>query len=54
MPKQLYIPLPCAAARQKMVQHVLGSRGTVRAELSEQDLCKARPRGACNGLVRYA
>ena len=40
MPKQLYIALPCAAARRAMLQRALGPGGGVRAELSEPDLAK--------------
>ena len=40
MPKQLYIALPCAAARRAMLQRALGPGGGVRAALSEPDLAK--------------
>lgn len=40
MPKQLYIALPCAAARRAMLQRALGPDGGVRAALSEADLAK--------------
>ncbi|KAK9862856.1 hypothetical protein WJX84_000805 [Apatococcus fuscideae] len=40
MPKQLYIPLPCAAARRQMVDRQLGCLGAVKASLSEADLGK--------------
>lgn len=40
MPKQLYIALPCAAARAAMLQRALGPGGGVRAALSEADLAK--------------
>ena len=40
MPKQLYIPLPCALARRQMVLRQLGPGGGVRAELGEADLDK--------------
>ncbi|KAK9842695.1 hypothetical protein WJX74_000817 [Apatococcus lobatus] len=40
MPKQLYIPLPCAAARRQMVNRQLGSAGAVKASMSEADIAK--------------
>ena len=40
MPKQLYIPLPCAAARRNLVDRQVGPGGPVRAALSEADLQK--------------
>ena len=40
MPKQLYIPLPCAVARRMMVLRQLGPGGSVAAELGEDDLAK--------------
>ena len=40
MPKQLYIPLPCAAARRQLIDRQVGPGGPVRAELSEQDVQK--------------
>ena len=40
MPKQLYIALPCAAARRAMLQRALGPDGGVRAALSEADMAK--------------
>jgi SpoVK/Ycf46/Vps4 family AAA+-type ATPase len=40
MPKQLYIPLPCAAARRQLVDRQVGPGGPVRAALSEADVQK--------------
>jgi len=40
MPKQLYIPLPCEAARKQMVLRALGPGAKVAAALSEEDLGK--------------
>lgn len=40
MPKQLYIPLPCAAARQAMVERQLGPDSSVQSALSEADMRK--------------
>jgi hypothetical protein len=40
MPKQLYIPLPCAEARRHMILRQLGPGAKVAAELSEADLDK--------------
>ena len=40
MPKQLYIPLPCAEARHHMIVRQLGPGAKVTAELSEPDLDK--------------
>jgi SpoVK/Ycf46/Vps4 family AAA+-type ATPase len=40
MPKQLYIPLPCAEARRQMVLRQLGPGGAVAAELGEAELAK--------------
>ena len=40
MPKQLYIPLPCAAARQAMVERQLGPGSSVQSALSEADMRK--------------
>ena len=40
MPKQLYIPLPCAEARRKMVMRQLGPGGRVSAQLDDTDLDK--------------
>ncbi|KAL4434129.1 hypothetical protein ABPG75_000570 [Micractinium tetrahymenae] len=68
MPKQLYIPLPCADARRDLILRQLGPGGPIRAELSEDDLRKvvARTEGysgsdmkmliqeACQGPVRDA
>ncbi|KAL3148591.1 hypothetical protein ABBQ38_014021 [Trebouxia sp. C0009 RCD-2024] len=68
MPKQLYIPLPCAAARRQMVDRQLGSGSGISAQLSEADLTKivTRTEGysgsdmrnliqeACQGPVRNA
>ncbi|KAJ9506314.1 hypothetical protein QJQ45_005068 [Haematococcus lacustris] len=68
MPKQLYIPLPCAAARLQMIQRQLGPGSDVAATLSDQDLAKitAKTQGysgsdmrfliqeACQGPVRDA
>ncbi|KAL0044511.1 hypothetical protein WJX82_010236 [Trebouxia sp. C0006] len=68
MPKQLYIPLPCAAARRQMIERQLGNGSGIAAELSETDLSKivAKTEGysgsdmrnliqeACQGPVRNA
>ncbi|KAL3137273.1 hypothetical protein ABBQ32_006818 [Trebouxia sp. C0010 RCD-2024] len=68
MPKQLYIPLPCAAARRQMVDRQLGGGSGISAQLSEADLTKivTRTEGysgsdmrnliqeACQGPVRNA
>lgn len=65
MPKQLYIPLPCAAARQQMI---LRQMRDVRSALSDQDMNKvvAKTEGysgsdmrnliqeACQGPIRDA
>ena len=40
MPKQLYIPLPCAEARQSMVERQLGPGSSVQSALSEADMRK--------------
>jgi SpoVK/Ycf46/Vps4 family AAA+-type ATPase len=40
MPKQLYIPLPCAAARKSMIERQLGPVSGVRSALSDADICK--------------
>ena len=40
MPKQLYIPLPCAAARESLLQRQLGPSCGVRASLSDADMAK--------------
>lgn len=40
MPKQLYIPLPCAEARRQMILRQLGPGGAVASQLSEADLDK--------------
>jgi hypothetical protein len=40
MPKQLYIPLPDAAARRGMVLRQLGPGAAIRAVLSEADIEK--------------
>lgn len=40
MPKQLYIPLPCAAARRQMILRQLGPGGSVAAVLSAADVDK--------------
>lgn len=68
MPKQLYIPLPCAAARRNLIDRQVAPGGPVRAALSEADLEKvvAKTEGysgsdmknliqeACQGPVREA
>lgn len=68
MPKQLYIPLPCAEARRQMVLRQLGPGGGVSAALSDADYEKivAKTEGysgsdmknliqeACQGPVRDA
>jgi fidgetin-like protein 1 len=43
MPKQLYIPLPCASARRDLVRRVLGG---IRADLPEEALAKIVERTA--------
>ena len=40
MPKQLYIPLPCAAARDSLLRRQLGPSCGVRANLSDADMAK--------------
>lgn len=41
MPKQLYIPLPCAEARRAMIERqLLGPNSSVQSALSNADLCK--------------
>lgn len=40
MPKQLYIPLPCAAARKSMIERQLGPASGVRSALSDADISK--------------
>ena len=40
MPKQLYIPLPCEAARESMLRRQLGDKRGVRANLPETDIAK--------------
>lgn len=40
MPKQLYIPLPCARARESMLRRQLGPSAGVRADLPEADVAK--------------
>ena len=40
MPKQLYIPLPCAAARAAMIERQLGPASGVRTALSPTDIAK--------------
>ena len=40
MPKQLYVALPCAAARRAMLERALGPGGGVRAALCDADLAK--------------
>eukprot|EP00775_Hariotina_reticulata_P005200 gene5200-5438_t len=68
MPKQLYIPLPCAEARRNMLLRQLGPGGKVSSDLSPADLDKvvAKTEGysgsdmrnliqeACQGPVRAA
>ncbi|KAF6255419.1 fidgetin-like protein 1-like protein [Scenedesmus sp. NREL 46B-D3] len=68
MPKQLYIPLPCAEARRQLVVRQLGPDAKVAADLSDADLDKvvAKTDGysgsdmrnliqeACQGPVRDA
>jgi SpoVK/Ycf46/Vps4 family AAA+-type ATPase len=43
MPKQLFIPLPCAMARRKMVEKVFGEKGEVHSMLGTTllDRCQA-------------
>ena len=38
--KQLYIPLPCAAARRAIVTNILGADASVKHALSDADLDK--------------
>ena len=40
MPKQLYIPLPCAEARRSMIERQLGPGTSVRSALSGADMAK--------------
>ena len=40
MPKQLYIPLPCAEARRLMILRQLGPGASVAAQLNDEDLDK--------------
>jgi SpoVK/Ycf46/Vps4 family AAA+-type ATPase len=40
MPKQLYIPLPCAEARRQLILRQLGPGAKVAADLSSADLDK--------------
>jgi len=40
MPKQLYIPLPCAEARRSMMERQLGPGSSVQSALSDTDMCK--------------
>ena len=40
MPKQLYIPLPCAEARRAMIERQLGPGSSVQSALSDADLRK--------------
>ncbi len=40
MPKQLYIPLPCAAARSAMIERQLGPASGVSTTLSPADVAK--------------
>jgi hypothetical protein len=42
MPKQLYIPLPCAEARRQLILRQLGPGAKVAADLSGTDLDKVR------------
>jgi hypothetical protein len=51
LPKQLYIPLPCAEARRAMIQHQLGPAGKVAARLSDTG-ARARGRGRGRGRGR--
>ncbi|DBA92638.1 hypothetical protein WJX77_003832 [Trebouxia sp. C0004] len=68
MPKQLYIPLPCAAARRQMIERQLGNGSGISSQLRDTDLSKivAKTEGysgsdmrnliqeACQGPVRNA
>lgn len=49
MPKQLYIPLPCAEARRQMILRQLGPGASVAAQLSEEDLGKVVARTQVRG-----
>lgn len=40
MPKQLYIPLPCAAARRQLIERTFRKDAGAVAAFSEADLCK--------------
>jgi fidgetin-like protein 1 len=40
MPKQLYIPLPCDAARRQLILRQVGAGGPVRAALSDAEIDK--------------
>ena len=54
MPKQLYIPLPCANARKALLARHLGPRAGVTAALSEADTDKlvARTQGYSGSDMR--
>ncbi len=54
MPKQLYIPLPCAEARRQMIVRQLGPGGAVAADLGEVDLGKVVEKTDVSAFVPWA
>ena len=46
MPKQLYIPLPCAEARESMLRRQLGPSCGIQASLPDTDIAKIVSRTA--------
>jgi fidgetin-like protein 1 len=40
LPKQLYVPLPCDAARRHMILRQLGPRSSVASSFSDSDIDK--------------
>ena len=40
LPKQLYIPLPCAEARRAMIERQLGPASSVASALAPADIAK--------------
>ena len=46
MPKQLYIPLPCAEARESMLRRQLGPSCGIQASLPDTDIGKIVARTA--------
>ena len=55
MPKQLYIPLPCADARRSMIERQIGPGSSVPSALSDADLSKIvdKTKGY-SGTLQYA